>query len=132
MDKFSGLSNDSGLFYPTGFVVALIPNAQDASAAAQSLRDAAFADVREFSPQEILDHVDLIKSNQSFFNRLTVAFSEAELPANLALQQVRLGCYTVMAHVDDETAVERARALIKSHNARMIAYWGKWRVMQFS
>jgi hypothetical protein len=132
MDKFDGLANGSGMFYPTGFMVALIPVRQDADDAATELRNMLFEDVREFSPQEILDHVDQIKANQSFFSRLSVAFSESELPANMALQQVKLGCNTVMVRVDDEAAVQRARALINKHNPRMLAYWGKWRVTQYS
>jgi hypothetical protein len=131
MDKFAGLSNGNGMFYPTGFVVALVPSREDAEATAADLREAAFSDVREFAPQEIIDHVSEIKANRSFFDRLTIALSESELSANRALQQVEQGCYTVMTQATDDAAVARARALMRRHNARMTAYWGKWQVNMF-
>jgi hypothetical protein len=132
MDKFVGLANDSGMFYPTGFVVALIPNRAEADAAAAALRDKAFSDVREFTPEEIISHTEMIKANRSFFDRLSIALSESEWPAQVALDHVKLGCYTVMAQANDEADVERARALLNEHQARMTAYWGKWQVAVFT
>jgi hypothetical protein len=132
MDKFAGLANSSGLFYPTGFVVALIPNQTDADATAEELRQNKFSDVREFTPQEIIDHLDQIKANQSFWSRLSTALSESEMPAQTALQQVKLGCYAVMAQVEDDKDVEKARDLMHAHNARMTGHWSKWNVRLFS
>jgi hypothetical protein len=131
MDKFAGLANNQGMFYPAGFVVALIPNRADADATADDLRDKAFSDVREFSPQEIIDHLAEIKSNQSFFDRLSNALSEAEVPAAIALDYVKQGCYVVMTQAPDDATAARARDLISQHNARLTAHWSKWRVAMF-
>jgi hypothetical protein len=132
VDKFAGLANSAGLFYPTGFVVALIPNRGDADATAEDLRQNAFRDVREFTPQEIIDHLDEIKQNRSFWDRLTNAMSESEMPAQTALQQVKAGCYAVMAQVDDDVELSKARALMHAHNARMTGHWTKWNVRLYN
>ncbi len=131
MDKFAGLANGQGMFYPTGFVVALIANRADADAAAEDLRAQSFSDVREFSPQEIIDHVEQIKANRTFFDRLSNALSEAEVPAAIALDYVKQGCYVVMAQASDDATAARARDVISRHNPRLTAHWSKWRVAMY-
>lgn len=120
------------MFYPAGFFVALMPDGATASAAAADLRDKSFGDVREFTPQELLEHTEQIKANRSFFDRLSVALSESEVPAALALSRVQQGCHAVLAQANSEDDVKRLRELMARHPANMTAYWGKWRVSVYN
>lgn len=130
MDSIEGILTKTGMFYPTGFVVALIMPPADPQTLGQQLREAGFADVRVFTSKEILADVQRIESKQSFFDRLANSLSEEGTPREMYLERIKQGGTMVLAKADSNAKASEAHAILKAGGGFGIAHYGEGTITQ--
>jgi|GEM_PF-2975689 len=125
MDSNEGIITGSGMFYPKGFVVALVNEPDGTDTIRQHLRDANFDDVRVFNSQEILADVKLIEGRQSFFDRVKMSLSEEGTPREMYLEQIKNGASMVLVRAHSNETIASAQAILKAHGGQRMAYYGE-------
>lgn len=125
MDSNEGLITHSGMFYPTGFIAALVKDAGQVGDIRQGLQDANFDDVRVFSAQEILADVKLIEGRQSFFDRIAMSLAEEGSLREAYLEQIRNGASMVLVRTSSDEHIAAAQAVLKAHGGENMVYYGE-------
>jgi hypothetical protein len=118
-----------GVFYPKGYLVAVLEDEARATAAASALREGGFADVATWSGDEVLINDEKLLSQRSFLQRLESLIASDEKEAVEEYREsARQGRYflTVLAPSPDE--MTSAASILQRHEAHKMHHYGE-RVM---
>jgi hypothetical protein len=117
-----------GVYYPTGYVVAVVPddataqNARDALAAAGFTSD----DVRLFSGEEIVGIHERFMKDRNLAQRLVGMIDSDEREArDEYLAEARAGRCLVTVHAEQEERVKTAHAALAQHGAYAVRHYDK-------
>jgi hypothetical protein len=102
-DRDPDLSSRPMIFAPRGFLVAILPDAEEAERAAARLREAGFTDrkLRIFTSQQILDDYAHYTARQSMPRRVVTALTDDEETLSLYHRYARDGCCALWVQVAD-------------------------------
>ena len=130
MDSLEGIITKTGMFYPTGFITALVmpPNSPDVLG--QQLRDAGIADVRMFTSKEILADVERSESKQSFFDRIANSLSEEGILRDRYMDNIKLGGAMIMARMHSDAEAKEAHTILKTGGGLGIAHYSAGTIHQ--
>ena len=109
-DQDPDLSSRPFVFAPTGFLVAILPDADGAERAATALRSAGFTDrkLRIFTGQQILDDYARYTGQKSLSRRMVATLTDDPETIELDYGHARNGCFAVWVHVTDDDEANRA------------------------
>jgi hypothetical protein len=98
------------VFNPTGFLVAILPDADEAERAATALRAAGFADrqLRIFTSEQILDDYARYTAQSSLPRRVVSALTDDQETIDLYHGHARDGRSALWVHVADDDEAGRA------------------------
>lgn len=126
MDRYQGLETIFGTFYPRGFIVALFDNKIDRNMAASALQAAGFADVRSFTPQEVIERSTELEQQRNAAQRLGGAVSPDDLAiAEDYVESARDGQSFLVVHAKQEQ-IKQASAILFQHEAHGVKRYGDW------
>jgi hypothetical protein len=109
-DQDPDISARPMVFRPKGFLVAILPDADEAERAAAALRGAGFADqeLRIFTSSQILDDHARYTAQPGMSRRLVGALTDDRETIALYVGHARDGCSALWIHVDDDAQANRA------------------------
>jgi hypothetical protein len=117
-----------GSYYPTGYVVAVFDQRDQAEQAAQALREAAGEDadqVRVFAGEEVLAIDRRVREERTLGQRLGGLFASDEGEAQQQyLEAAQRGATIVTVHAPDLAAAQRAAAVLTPRGARALHHYG--------
>ncbi len=129
MEELKGpLATLWGVYYPTGYVVAVLDDADAAARAAQSLTASGFSDedVRVHRAEEILERHERVIRGQNLPQRVVGAIDSDEREArDEYIAEARQGRVVVTVHAEHEEQVHKARAALVGHGAYAIRHYDK-------
>jgi hypothetical protein len=107
------LSDRPMVFDPKGFLVAILPDADEAERGAAALRDAGFADrsLRIFTSQQMLDDYARHTAQPGLTRRVVAALTADQETIDLYYGHARDGCSALWVHVTDDDADRAIRSL---------------------
>jgi hypothetical protein len=109
-DQDPDLSARPMIFRPKGFLVAILPDADEAERAAAALRDAGFAHqkLRIFTSEQILDDYARYTAQPSRPRRVVATLTDDPETIELYYGHARDGCAALWVHVTDDDEANRA------------------------
>jgi hypothetical protein len=109
-DQDPDLSARPMVFNPKGFLVAILPGADEAERAAAALRTAGFTDreLRIFTDEQILADHARYTAQQSVPRRVVAALTDDQETLELYHGHARDGRFALWVHVADDDAANRA------------------------
>jgi hypothetical protein len=109
-DQDPDLSARPMVFHPKGFLVAILPDADETERAATALRDAGFTDekLRIFTSQQILDDYARYTAQPSLPRRVVATLTDDPETIELYYGHARDGCSALWVHVTDDDEANRA------------------------
>jgi hypothetical protein len=109
-DQDPELSARPMVFHPKGFLVAILPGAEEAERAAAALRDAGFAHqkLRIFTSEQILDDYARYTAQPSRPRRVVATLTDDPETIELYYGHARDGCAALWVHVTDDDEANRA------------------------
>ena len=109
-DRDPDLASRPMVFDPKGFLVAVLPGAEQAEGAASALRAAGFDErkLRIFTSQQILDDHARYAGQHGLARRVVAAVTDDEETLALYHGHARDGCYALWVHVGDDDEAGRA------------------------
>jgi hypothetical protein len=109
-DQDPDLSTRPMVFRPTGFLVAILPGAEEAERAAAALRGAGFTDekLRIFTSQQILDDYARYTAQPSLPRRVVATLTDDPETIELYCGHARNGCSALWVQVTDDEEANRA------------------------
>jgi len=122
------------VFNPKGFLVAVLPGADEAERAAAALRAAGFADrkLRIFTDEQILDDHARYVAHQSLARRVVAALTDDEETLALYHGHARDGCFALWVHVTDDDEADRAIRGLAGCRTLHIRHYGHRRQSDFT
>lgn len=117
-----------GVYYPTGYVVAVLDDANAAARATESLTAAGFADddVRVHSGGEMLERHERFMQGRNLAERVVGAIDSDEREArDEYVAEARNGKVFVTVHAEHEDRVHAAHAALVGHGAYAIRHYDK-------
>lgn len=117
-----------GVYYPTGYVVAVLDDADAAAQATQSLTAAGFSDedIRVRPAGEVLERHERTMQGRNIAERLVGAIHSDEREAlDEYIAEARNGKDFVTVHAEHEEQVHKARAALVGHSAYAIRHYDK-------
>ena len=132
-DQDPDLTSRPMIFNPKGFLVAILPGADEAERAAAALRDAGFADrkLRIFTSQQILDDYTRYTNQPSLPRRVVAALTDDQETIELYHGHARDGCCALWVHVTDDDEAERAIRGLAGSGTLHIRHYGHRRQSDF-
>ena len=132
-DQDPGLSDRSMVFNPKGFLVAILPSADEADRAAAALRCAGFADrkLRIFTSSQILDDYARYTAQPSLPRRVVAALTDDQETIELYYGHARDGCVALWVHVTDDDDAGRAIRGLAGSGTLHIRHYGHRRQSDF-
>jgi hypothetical protein len=109
-DQDPDLSSRPMISHPKGFLVAILPGADEAERAAAALRQAGFADqkLRIFTSQQILDDYARYTAQPSLPRRVVATLTDDPETIELYYGHARDGCFALWVHVTEDDEANRA------------------------
>ena len=109
-DQDPALTDRPMVFHPKGFLVVLLPGADEAERAAAALRTAGFADrqLRIFTSEQILTDHARYTAQQSLPRRAVAALTDDPETLDLYHGHARDGRFALWVHVTDDEEADRA------------------------
>ena len=109
-DQDPDLSARSMIFHPKGFLVAILPGADEAERAAAALRAAGFTDekLRIFTSEQILADYARYTAQPSLPRRVVASITDDPETIDLYYGHARDGCFALWVHVTDDDEADRA------------------------
>jgi hypothetical protein len=132
-DQDPDLSSRPMVFKPKGFLVAILPGADEADRAAAALRAAGFADrkLRIFTSEQILDDYARYTAQQSVPRRVVAAVTDDEETIELYYGHAREGRAALWVHVTDDDEADRAIRNLAGCRSLHIRHYGHRRQSDF-
>jgi hypothetical protein len=121
------------VFKPKGFLVAVLPDAEEAGQAATALRAAGFADreLRIFTSRQILDDYARYTGQPSVARRVVAALTDDQETIQLYYGHARDGCSSLWVHVTDDDEANRAIRNLAGCRTLHIRHYGHRRQSDF-
>jgi hypothetical protein len=132
-DQDPDLTSRPMFFKPKGFLVAILPGADEAEGAAAALRIAGFADrkLRIFSNRQILDDHARYTAQSSLPRRVVGALTDDQETIELYYGHARDGCFALWVHVADDDEADRAIRHLSGCRSLHIRHYGHHRQSDF-
>jgi hypothetical protein len=132
-DQDPDLSSRPMIFNPKGFLVAILPGADEAERAATALRAAGFADrkLRIFTSQQMLDDYARYTAQPSMPRRVVAALTDDEETIELYYGHARDGCSALWVHVTDDDEAGRGIRGLADSGTLHIRHYGYRRQSDF-
>jgi hypothetical protein len=132
-DQDPELSDRPMVFNPKGFLVAILPDADEADRAAAALRDAGFADrkLRIFTSRQILDDYARRTAQPGLTRRVVAALTDDQETIELYYGHARDGCLALWVHVTDDDEADRAIRGLAGCRSLHIRHYGHRRQSDF-
>ena len=132
-DQDPDLSARPMVFRPKGFLVAVLPDAEEAERAAAALREAGFADrkLRIFTSEQILDDYERYTAQPSLPRRVVATLTDDPETIELYYGHARDGCFALWVHVTDDDEANRAIRGLARCATRHIRHYGHRRQSDF-
>lgn len=113
-----------GVFYPTGYIVAVFAECARAQAAQAALTAAGFEDTRFWTGQAVLERGATVRAERNVLERVGAHVS-GQAAAALAeyVQAAEFHHCFVTTHIADQAQIAHAHALLAAHNAYLIRYY---------
>jgi hypothetical protein len=128
MSEITGpLANAFGAYYPTGYVVAVLHERENADHAQAALESGGFArdDVRVFSGAEVLEIDRRYHEQAGLVQRMASHIASDERTAQEEyLAEARHGRNFVTIHAATTEQVHAAQSILKAHGGHQIRYYG--------
>jgi hypothetical protein len=122
--------------YPTGYLAAIIEDAQGAEQAAQALREAGFADIEVFQGQQALQAIEADEHKASplrrAWERLERELSDETDDRREALDALRRGHAVVMVYAPMRSQADQAVGILRAHRAHPKKFFGRWVITDLS
>lgn len=133
-DQDPDLSARPMVFRPRGFLVAILPGAEEAERAAAALRDAGFAHqkLRIFTSEQILDDYARYTAQPSRPRRVVATLTDDPETIELYYGHARDGCAALWVHVTDDDEANRAIRGLAGCAALHIRHYGHRRQSDFT
>jgi hypothetical protein len=121
------------VFNPKGFLVAILPDADEAERAAAALRAAGFADreLRIFTSRQMLDDYARYTAQQSLPRRVVAALTDDQDTIDLYFGHARDGRCALWVHVTDDDGANRAIRNLSDSRSLHIRHYGHRRQSDF-
>lgn len=114
-----------GVFYPKGYLVAVLNDQASAEQVADELRQAGYNQVDIRSAQDVKQRHQAFMAQRTTLQRLGSAFAADEkLALEDYLQAADEDRTFVTAHVLDHADLGRTQAILRVHGASMVHYYG--------
>jgi hypothetical protein len=109
-DQDPDLSARPMIFNPKGFLVAILPGADEAERAAAAIRTAGFADrkLRIFTSEQMLDDYARYTAQPSLSRRVVATLTDDPETIDLYYGHARDGRFALWVHVTDDEEANRA------------------------
>jgi hypothetical protein len=132
-DQDPDLSARPMVFHPRGFLVAILPDAEEAERAAAALREAGFTDqkLRIFTNEQILDDYARYTAQPSLPRRVVATVTDDPDTIALYYGHARDGCFALWVHVTDDEEANRAIRGLADCATRHIRHYGHRRQSDF-
>jgi hypothetical protein len=132
-DQDPDLSARPMIFNPKGFLVAILPGADEAERAAAALRDAGFAHqkLRIFTSEQILDDYARYTAQPSRPRRVVATLTDDPETIELYYGHARDGCAALWVHVTDDDEANRAIRGLAGCATLHIRHYGHYRQSDF-
>jgi hypothetical protein len=132
-DEDPDLSARPMVFHPKGFLVAVLPGADEADRAAAALRQAGFADrkLRIFTSRQILDDYARYTAQPSLPRRVIATLTDDPETIELYYGHARDGCFALWFHVTDDEEANRAIRGLADCRLLHIRHYGHRRQSDF-
>ena len=129
--------NDSrlhdGMHYPVGHLIGVLPTADEADQAAQSLYDAGYTDIEVLegpAAQEILESTERAASPLArTWKRLSLYLSDED-SAFWAADALRHGHAIIMVYASGKAQQDQAESILRAHRTRGLTYFGRWTITE--
>ena len=114
------------VFNPEGFLVAILPDADQAEQAKTALADAGFAerDLRVYTSQEILDSWERFQAERSLAQRVAGVVTDDPATIERYFGYARQGRSALWVHVPDDADAKRAVRGLADHPVLHIRHYG--------
>jgi hypothetical protein len=123
-----------GMHYPVGHLIGVLPTADEAEQAAQSLYDAGCTDIEILEgpgAQEILDSTERAASPLArAWKRLSLYLSDEDDALRAAADALRHGHAIVMVYASGKEQQDQAESILRAHGARGQTYFGRWTITE--
>ena len=132
-DQDPDLTSRPMVFNPKGFLIAILPGADEAERAATALRGAGFPDrkLRVFTSQQILDDYTRYTTQPSLPRRVAAALTDDAETIELYYGHARDGCFALWVHVTDDDEADRAIRNLSGCRSLHIRHYGHRRQSDF-
>jgi len=132
-DQDPDLSSRPMVFDATGFLVAILADAEEAERAVLALRNAGFAErkLRIFTSQQILDDYARYAAQQSLPRRVVAALTDDQETLDLYHGHARDGRFALWVHVADDDEADRAIRGLVGCSTLHIRHYGRHRQSDF-
>lgn len=115
-----------GVFYPKGYLVAVLEDEARATAAASDLREGGFADVGTWSGEEVLLNDAKLMSQRSFLQRLeSLVASDEKEAVEEYLDSARQGRHFVTVLAPSPEEMTSAATILRRHEAHKMHHYGE-------
>ena len=123
-----------GLRYPAGHLVGVLPTADEAEQAVQSLYDGGYTDVELLEgpvAEEILEATERATNPLArAWNRLSLYLSDESDAVRAAADALRHGHAIVMVYASSKAQLDQAESILWAHGARGQTYFGRWTITE--
>jgi hypothetical protein len=132
-DQDPDLSARPMVFHPKGFLVAILPDADEADRGVDALRSAGFPDraLRVYTSQQILADHELYTAQRSGPRRVVGALTDDQETIALYFGHARDGRTALWIHVVDDDAANRAIRVLADCDTFHIRHYGHRRQTDF-
>ena len=121
-----------GVHYPTGHMVAVLKDAQEAEQVAQTLRDAGFVDVEVLPGQQALRAIEATEQKENTlrrsWERLSRALSDEGDDRREYLAALQRGHALVLVYTPQRVQADQAESILRAHQAYAIRLFGRWTI----
>ena len=122
-----------GTFYPTGYLMSVVPDQPTADQAKAATKQAGFGEVEVFEGQSVLAHHEKLMDSRTPLERLGSVFgADEKLFQEEYLEKARAGKLILAVHVPDPENIDLLRRTLVEHNASMLRYYAKDGVVELS
>ena len=123
-----------GLRYPVGHLIGVLPTADEAEQAVQSLYDEGYTEIELLEGpvgEEILESTEHAANPLArAWRRLSLYLSDEGDAVRAAADALRHGHAIVMVYASNKAQQDQAESILRAHGARGQTYFGRWTITE--